>query len=79
MNQDLNTSLTNAAQDPEIALYCEEIAMIVEARSRNEITPEEAAYLLNEMAEVRLAQVQADKEIYVRWAVAACQIAAKLI
>lgn len=79
MSQDLNEALYHAEQDPSTQPYAEEIRMILQARAQGEITAEEAAYLLDEMAQVRLAQTVARDEIYVRWAVAAATLAAKLV
>ena len=79
MSQDLNEALYHADQDPATQPYAEEIRMILNARAQGEITAEEAQYLLGEIAEVRLAQTVAQDEIYVRWAVAAATLAAKLV
>lgn len=79
MSQDLNEALYHSDQDPATQPYAEEIRMILAAREGGGITSEEAQYLLKEIAEVRLAQTQASNEIYVRWAVAAATLAAKLV
>lgn len=79
MSQELNQALTEAAQDPQVRGYCEEIEQIVTARAQGQLSKEEAEYLLKEMAEVRLAQDTAANEQCVRWCVAAISIAAKLI
>lgn len=79
MTQELTQALAEAGQDPACQPYCEEIAMILAARQRGEISREEAEYLLKEMAEVRLAQDTAVNEQAARWAVQALSLAAKLI
>jgi hypothetical protein len=79
MSQELNQALTEAAQDPQTAGYCQEIVEILAARERGELSREEAEYLLREMAEVRVAQNTAATEQGVRWTIQAISLAAKLI
>lgn len=79
MTQELAQALQAAAQDPQAHHYCEQIAQIVQARAQGQLTPQEAEYLLREMAEVQLAQDTAVNEQAVRWLVSAVSLAAKII
>lgn len=79
MNAELDHLLAEAHKDPGAKEFAGEIADILTAYRNEEITREEAQYLLNEMKDVRAAESLAGQEVALRYIVQACEMAGKII